>query len=742
MPSRCYYRVPDPKALGFNDSRTQSLYEREKMQIEMGKRRTAISGFRLHKTIPLMILGLILIWLVLPVCAASDDDGDGIRNNRDNCRNTPNGPDLGTCIAADYSMGGTCTSDADCSAGYNCDLNQRDTDGDGLGDVCDPCPNDFNNDVDGDLICAGTGFNPPNTGDNDNCPNTPNGPALGTCIDANYNTGGTCTSDADCSAGYNCDLNQKDTDGNNIGDACQGTSNGYSIQFEMPGYDTWLPNVIGETIQVNAFLKDPDGNTVRPDQPGMSFTVTQVTQNAGQYTNDATSYTTFDFDWSFHIRRQEITLTSKDYGGAVTIQAGANYTDASGATHTVSSDFTLPKDTDAIDLDGDGDKDDDLPDAWEMDKFGDLSHDSTGDEDDDGLINFEEYRGFKWGPPMVLISGCLPGSPGCDPITTTYQTDAYIPRGQTEHFRTDPKEIRDVFVKVKNYDFNLQNLSEGPPVDADTGYNVAGKVCPFALGAAFANAKVAVHAVSLNNPPGYTETLPIGDPCRGIIGGTNECWETGIDVILITNDLNNTHGVSDGNIDKDGIRDWDWDTKGESDIGDAYSYGTNTKTYQIPLDNYFNQRPYRDDTSIGGEAGQLDPIDSNTVEDKNDDGQPTGQEPALAGDPAVLEGDIYAGQNNFELDHTAFDVDADNKVENPTINNPNDTSTPAAINKYPHEYTEAQALKHTITHEVGHSVGMWHTTVDTCVMYELSPNWERDNNLSSSALGKLRIHND
>ena len=49
---------------------------------------------------------------------------------------------------------------------------QEDSDDDGIGDVCDVCSFDTQNDIDGDGFC----------GDVDNCPNKPNGPTLGTCI--------------------------------------------------------------------------------------------------------------------------------------------------------------------------------------------------------------------------------------------------------------------------------------------------------------------------------------------------------------------------------------------------------------------------------------------------------------------------------------------------------------------------------------------------------------------------------
>jgi Tol biopolymer transport system component len=51
---------------------------------------------------------------------------------------------------------------------------QADADSDGAGDVCDACPDDPNNDADNDGICVGSGYLPPTTGDNDNCPTVAN----------------------------------------------------------------------------------------------------------------------------------------------------------------------------------------------------------------------------------------------------------------------------------------------------------------------------------------------------------------------------------------------------------------------------------------------------------------------------------------------------------------------------------------------------------------------------------------
>jgi hypothetical protein len=103
--------------------------------------------------------------------APVDTDGDGVPDATDNCPNDAN-------------------------------PNQEDADHDGLGDVCDNCPNDPDNDADGDGVC----------GDVDNCPN-----------DANPNQE---DGDAD-GVGDVCDNcptipnpGQADNDGDGVGDVC------------------------------------------------------------------------------------------------------------------------------------------------------------------------------------------------------------------------------------------------------------------------------------------------------------------------------------------------------------------------------------------------------------------------------------------------------------------------------------------------------------------------------------------
>jgi len=82
-----------------------------------------------------------------------DSDSDGLGDECDKC---PEDPDN------DLDKDGICGGEDNCPQTKN--FNQEDSDEDGLGDECDPCPNDPQNDIDADGVC----------GDQDNCPQTPN----------------------------------------------------------------------------------------------------------------------------------------------------------------------------------------------------------------------------------------------------------------------------------------------------------------------------------------------------------------------------------------------------------------------------------------------------------------------------------------------------------------------------------------------------------------------------------------
>lgn len=131
-----------------------------------------------------------------------------------------------TCIdlgAGDTCIDGVCTVQADSDGdgfGNQCDPcpfdEDNDADGDGLCASSDICPSDPTNDIDDDGFCNGEGFEEEEKdGDNDNCPFTFNPPPV-------------CENNADCEAvgagtcyeeESHCSQ-QADTDGDGLGDAC------------------------------------------------------------------------------------------------------------------------------------------------------------------------------------------------------------------------------------------------------------------------------------------------------------------------------------------------------------------------------------------------------------------------------------------------------------------------------------------------------------------------------------------
>ena len=69
----------------------------------------------------------------------ADADSDGVGDVCDNCSATPNGPKAGSCTEGDLEKAGTpCSSDNDCGPDGFCSMNQEDTNGNKIGDACDP----------------------------------------------------------------------------------------------------------------------------------------------------------------------------------------------------------------------------------------------------------------------------------------------------------------------------------------------------------------------------------------------------------------------------------------------------------------------------------------------------------------------------------------------------------------------------------------------------------------------------
>jgi len=101
-----------------------------------------------------------------------EPDGDGIPGASDNCPDVYNPFQENTDITVDPP--GDSHGDACDNCPTTANENQVNADGDNWGDACDVCTNDPNNDADDDGVCVGSGYLPPKTGENDNCPMVPN----------------------------------------------------------------------------------------------------------------------------------------------------------------------------------------------------------------------------------------------------------------------------------------------------------------------------------------------------------------------------------------------------------------------------------------------------------------------------------------------------------------------------------------------------------------------------------------
>jgi MYXO-CTERM domain-containing protein len=161
-------------------------------------------------------------------CGCADRDDDQVCDANDNCADVPNpgqtdsdGDGLGDAcdpcpLGDDTDLDGVCDVDDNCPEVPN--PNQQDQDGDGLGDICDPCPQGGDGDEDG--VCD----------NDDNCPEVPNpdqadadGDGRGDACDE-CPQGGDMDMDGVCDGEDNCpglaNPGQDDADGDGQGDPC------------------------------------------------------------------------------------------------------------------------------------------------------------------------------------------------------------------------------------------------------------------------------------------------------------------------------------------------------------------------------------------------------------------------------------------------------------------------------------------------------------------------------------------
>jgi hypothetical protein len=149
-------------------------------------------------------------------------------------------------------------------------------------------------------------------------------------------------------------------------------------------------------------------------------------------------------------------------------------------------------------------------------------------------------------------------------------------------------------------------------------------------------------------------------------------------------------------------------------------------------------------TAQADQASQLAPL--YRVEDQADQMSPI--DGILRGDTGNgrWDGDQRTGSGDDWGYGTAsgmlspFDVDGDGYVELPFVAEPLAADPGSKVVGL--ESSRAEVLKHTITHEIGHAIGVpKHSDVPADLMFKYSSNWNRADYLSDWFRSLIRVHN-
>jgi hypothetical protein len=768
-----------------------------------------------------------LVRLTDTLIGNADTDGDGVSDGSgpgpsgtltpdDNCPRTPNADqkntdgDFAQSIEATTGMvtngGDACDTDIDNDGladkqldsidasgllvfqdipntpnGDNCpttpNANQVNSDGDQLGDACDP-------DEDNDGFCKETlcpdknlvyTFDP-RTGFLDPANTVPyDGQPLG----SNEVRGGDCNK-------TNPDINPgaAEVSGDGVDNDCDPATadSSYSIQVAVDATTdenpftcvsagghpcaNWLPTD-GGTINVTANVVDSGGNQIGAT---VNFNVEEVTRFPGRYVNDASEKhllpanpadpcTSCAQDFVVTGAGNQRVLACQDYGAYIRLQITAEYP-AGNPLPSVIISFPQDMNTNFI------------ADEWERVLAPELAvaqaidpaitgFTQNGDNDyivvdavtgelnpirGDGHSDHDEFRGGFWGPGVTE-----PGTGFQQLVQTTsgpgelYQTTAYLPMGTVGHFRTNPFRP-DVYIKFYNYSViadgraDSASLTYDPPnplTPANLDYEapVCGVNCPFAFGTALDNVGVDLHMLKAEADMGQPENV----------------GEENLDVLVMTNDTTTTFGSETGHILRFGKRSWLTGTLGDCPVGNGTGLGPvidpdqdPCRTFALAIGYWYADKPYRDgglNTNLPGANpnGYLDAVNNrDRVEDKDDDGIRDGGEASISND-AWLDGDVYLrddiADGNYQAgDSSTYDIDMDGLIELPTLFSPDDLATAK-------EYTQPHTFKTILTHEAIHGLGVGHTQVATDLMFSNVNELDKDGNLSPDAIRDLDLFN-
>jgi hypothetical protein len=477
----------------------------------------------------------------------------------------------------------------------------------------------------------------------------------------------------------------------------------------------WLPKRPGDSGYKTAITA-----TVHPSLGSVSkdfkFTLLDVSAMLGYCTN-AGSETTKDLmfesqtGWTISGTNSEFaqksgTMTSQasvdvssfDYGAYGKIKCevtmlGQTYTaHVSGGSQL---SVTVPRDT----------NNNHIADAWAYDA-GNADDDAESGSTllGDGLTRYEEYRG-------VDING-----------------DGFI----TPDERLNPNTRRDLFIKGDGFDASF----------------------PLVWGNAFQAAGVDVHEVSSS-------------------AGSRD-----IDILTIhvTNAGDDLAHITRYQAPSDNTRFWGYRSSGYTrNLGTATTY-YNPDVYKDAINYAFNDKPFVDGATwsspgqwTGAPNGMLDMLSK--VEDADDDGglddcEKDGNvtEPYDDGDtsfdgdyPCVAPGiDPHDPENLITPDKAAYwtynhdlnplNIDDDQYIEWPTYSDPEELDPE---NKDAREYSVEDHIRETVTHEMGHAVGIrtgmpgGHCTDPTCCMYRgTDVGFNRYDHFCAGCTAYIKIHNN